>query len=71
MRHHQIFELLPLYSLDALEGIERRQVERHLARCGLCQAELASYDRVAEALSGEMEPSPDTWQRIQERIDAR
>lgn len=71
MRHHDVFELLPLYSLDALVGRESRQVERHLARCGRCQTELAGYERVADALSGEMEPSQETWERIQERIGAR
>ena len=68
MRHVTAFELLPLYSLDALEPDDRRAVERHLARCRRCQDELRSYGAVASALSGEIEPSPEVWAGILDRI---
>ena len=68
MRHAAVFELLPLYSLDALESDDQRRVERHLANCGRCQRELRSYGAVASALSGEMEPSPSVWAGILDRI---
>jgi hypothetical protein len=70
MQHQSAFELLPLFALDALERRELRRVERHVRSCRRCLDELARYETVAHALSGEMEPSPDTWNRIQERIDA-
>ncbi len=68
MRHAVVFELLPLYSLDALERDDQREVERHLAHCGRCREELRSYRAVASALSGEIEPSPEVWTGILERI---
>lgn len=71
MLHREAFELLPLLSLDALEASEIRRLERHVGKCRRCQGELARYDRVAAALSGEIEPSSDTWDRIQQHIDAR
>lgn len=70
MRHHVAFELLPLLSLDALEDTDRRRVESHVSHCPACQKELARYSAVAEALAGELEPSPATWDRIVERIHA-
>lgn len=71
MRHDDVFELLPLYALDALEPADRRSVEGHVARCSACRGELAGYAVVADALSGEMEPSPRVWAGILERIDSR
>lgn len=68
MKHATAFELLPLYSLDALERSEQRDVESHVARCRRCRKELRSYGVVASALSGEIEPSSDTWNGILEKI---
>lgn len=68
MRHAMALELLPLYSLDALEPDDQREVERHLAQCRRCQRELRRYGAVASALSGEMEPSPSVWSGILDRI---
>ena len=70
MRHAAALELLPLYSLDALEPGEHREVERHVARCRRCRAELRSYGAVTSALSGEIEPSHETWNGILRRIQA-
>ena len=68
MRHATALELLPLYSLDALEPDEQREVESHVARCRRCREELRGYGAVASALSGEMEPSLRVWDGILERI---
>ena len=68
MRHATAFELLPLYSLDALEPDDQREVDRHLAHCRRCQKELRRYGAVASALSGEIEPSPAVWAGILDRI---
>jgi hypothetical protein len=70
MKHAKAFELLPLYSLDALELDDQRDVESHVARCRGCQEELRRYGVVASALSGEMEPSLRVWDGILERIQA-
>jgi hypothetical protein len=70
MRHGKALELLPLYSLDALERDDQRAVESHVARCRICQEELRGYAFVASALSGEMELSLSVWDGILERIQA-
>lgn len=70
MRHATVFELLPLYSLDALERDDQREVESHVALCHQCQAELRRYSAVASALGGEIDPSPRVWAGILERIGA-
>ncbi len=69
MNHQAAIELLPLYSLDALGLADALAVEIHLARCDVCQEELAGYARVAVALSGEMEPRPGVWPSILRRIE--
>lgn len=43
---------LSLYALGLLEGEEVAAVERHLASCGECRAELETYDTVVGALAG-------------------
>lgn len=70
MTHAEALELLPLYSLDALELDDQSQVERHVERCDRCRGELAGYATVARALSDEIEPRPGVWQGILERIEA-
>ena len=71
MRHETAFELLPLFSLDALEETDARAVEYHVQRCAICRRELATYAGVAAALSGELEPGPEVWPAILTRIGAR
>lgn len=70
MRHVTAFELLPLYSLDALEPEDQRAVESHSSECRRCLAELGRYSAVADALSGEIEPSAQVWSRILHHIDS-
>jgi anti-sigma factor RsiW len=38
--HITIADLLPMYVSGALERSERQKVERHLAECAECQADL-------------------------------
>lgn len=66
--HARIFELVPLYALDALDGAERDLVEGHVEECEICRAELESHRRVAaELVPGA--PSPvEVWNRIEAAI---
>ncbi len=71
MNHRAALELLPLFSLDALEEGEARAVELHVTACSACLSELAGYAAVTRALSGELEPGPDVWPSIMARIGGR
>ncbi len=51
LTHSEASELLGVYALDALDADERVAVERHLAGCGLCRAEVAEHIEVAGLLS--------------------
>jgi len=62
-----IHELTAGYALDALDTEERRTYEAHLADCGRCKVELASFWSVAEGLavaSSGPAPSSDLRGRI-------
>lgn len=51
-RHQDLADLLPAYSLGALESEELAAVERHLAAgCERCEAELLRWSRVGERLA--------------------
>ncbi len=69
MKHKAALELLPLFSLDALEEADARAVKFHVAGCPVCRDGLASYATVVAALSGEREPGPDVWPGILARIE--
>lgn len=45
------------YAVDALDGFERVELERHLAECPSCQHEVDSL-REAAALSGAVQTTP-------------
>ncbi len=65
MDHAEIQELLGAYALDAVEPDEAAQIERHLAGCPQCAAEVASYREVAGLLgSAEGLAPPGLWDRI-------
>lgn len=70
MRHESALDLLPLFSLHALEEADAHAVDQHVSRCPVCRAELEGYTAVTAALSGELEPGPDIWSKILARIDA-
>jgi anti-sigma-K factor RskA len=68
-----VTELLPAYSLGALDEPDATRVERHLATCAACQADLEQYHRVAGriALAAPLvSPSPQLHQRLLARIAA-
>ena len=66
MNHH---ELVGAYALDALDAEERAEFEQHLAACADCQAELASFADVIDALADDGEAT-DVPAGLQERIAA-
>jgi anti-sigma factor RsiW len=70
--HPEMQELLGAYALDAVDGEEREQLERHLAGCAECRAELAEYREVM-ALMGDVRtaPPPGVWDRIAAGLDTQ
>jgi anti-sigma factor RsiW len=61
----EIEELIGAYALDAVDDDEREAVERHLAVCARCRAELAEHREVAALLAYDGQPAPDdVWDRI-------
>lgn len=73
VEQQHVTDLLPAYSLGALDEPDATRVERHLAVCSSCQAELAQYRRVRDriALAAPLvEPSPHLHRRLVERIAA-
>jgi anti-sigma-K factor RskA len=67
MERTGIHELSAAYSLDALDGDERREFEEHLKHCAECQETVASFQEAASALAfqAEMPPPPPA---LRERI---
>lgn len=68
-------DLLAAYISNTLDPVQTRQVRRHLAVCGACQAEEETWRRIAAALqtseAAVTAPSPTTMlPRIWARIDA-
>ena len=51
MTEHEWLALAAPYALDALDGEERATFETHLATCGQCRAEVASFREVAVRLA--------------------
>ncbi len=45
-----VSDLLPAYSIGALDQEELRLVEEHLGGCSICQAELAAYQEVVDRI---------------------
>jgi anti-sigma-K factor RskA len=64
-------EDLGLYALGLLEPGERGAIERHLATCAACRAELASHESTVASLAPEaaVAAAPDLRQRIVARHD--
>jgi anti-sigma-K factor RskA len=68
--HEDIQELLGAFALDALDPPERAQVEEHLKHCAECRREVEEHRDVAAMFFEEtVEPRPDVWQHIVERLD--
>jgi anti-sigma-K factor RskA len=70
MERQGIHELSAAYALDALDGEDRRRFEDHLAECGGCQDDVASFQAAAAALAYDVDvPAPPD--ALRERILAR
>jgi anti-sigma-K factor RskA len=70
MERQGIHELSAAYALDALDGDDRRVFEDHLAECGGCREDVASFQAAAAALAYDVDvpPPPDALrERILER----
>jgi anti-sigma-K factor RskA len=66
--NHEMQDLLPLYALDALEGDELSDLERHLETCPECRRELDGYLAGATALVVDEPASDEGWARIRAAI---
>lgn len=69
--HDDIRAHLAAYALDILTEFEKDRVDRHLATCAACRADLAAYRRVADDLAyaaPEETPDPLLKQRLMARI---
>jgi anti-sigma factor RsiW len=64
-QHDEVQEALGAYALDAVDPAEREEIERHLATCPRCRAEVAEHREVAAMLgyAGAVAP-PGLWDRI-------
>jgi hypothetical protein len=67
-------DLLPWYAAQLLSKGEHDRVERHLATCKECRAELAAWQQIASATNDDLSrvmPSvttADAWKQLQEHI---
>jgi len=72
--HKRVWDLLPWYVNETLVEGERRTVELHLAECPHCQEEIATCQRLGEAIqqTREIAPAvhPARLARLMERIEA-
>lgn len=65
LTHDEASGLLGVYALDALDAGERAAVDRHLAGCAPCRAEVTGHLEVAGLLSsGITRPPAAVWDRI-------
>jgi anti-sigma-K factor RskA len=56
MTHEQLRDLLPAFSLGALDADEHREVATHLPTCAECTAELAALERVVQEIGLDAPP---------------
>jgi len=69
LQHDKVEELLGAYALDAVDADERAAVDRHLAECPRCRAEVDAHLEMAGALgSGVETPPAELWDRIADRL---
>ena len=66
-------ELLGAYALDAVDDVERKRIEQHLAGCDVCAAEVRQLREAATELStlaGDRERLPDRFtERLMELLE--
>ncbi len=71
LTHDELDELLPLYALDALEGEERAQVARYVARDAAAGAEVESLREAASYLPHPPRQAPGAlWAGIEQALGA-
>ena len=69
MSHEAAYDLLPAFSLDAVNRHEYEQIEAHLTECPRCRAELDAHREVAAALGNSVGPLPEgLWSNISRRL---
>jgi anti-sigma-K factor RskA len=69
MTHEQASELLAALALDAVDSVEREEIDRHVAQCPRCQSELDALREVAGAMGNSVEALPEgLWSSISRRI---
>lgn len=64
LRHQDVWELLPWYVNGTLDSDERRAVEAHVERCGLCRSELAASQELASAVRQAADVPPAAEERL-------
>lgn len=65
MTHEEAQELLAVHALNAVEGLERSELEDHVNECVRCSSELDALRAVASAMGNVGAPAPqEIWQRI-------
>jgi len=69
MTHEEAQELLAVLALNAVDGEERDDLERHVDECVRCSSELDALRGVATAMGNVGEPaSRELWERISEHL---
>lgn len=68
MSNHEMFDLVPLHALDALEGDEELAFVDHLEICSECSSALDEYRDVAANLVHDQPASDEIWDRINAAI---
>ena len=67
--HAEIQDLLGAYALDAVDADERVLIERHVADCPRCRAEVdAHLEAAAMIAQGGTQPPTELWTRISESL---
>lgn len=65
MNHAQVEELLAVYALDAVDPDEAAEIEKHLAECPHCRAEVAEHREMAALLNdSRAEVPPEMWEKL-------
>jgi hypothetical protein len=65
LNHGEAAAFLGAFALDALDGDEREQVERHVRECRACQTEVDEHREVVSYLAPTSTGAPDgLWDRI-------
>jgi anti-sigma-K factor RskA len=62
---------LAAYTLDAVDGDERRMIESHLAVCPLCRREVAAHQEVLSQMIADESPPAGVWDKIAQETQPR